>query len=85
MFDVNKIDLLKFNLQERRFPFFEDEELNNLLLKNNGDVDAASYEGLILKAENTGMNVSGVTTKDSASYFKMLASHFVKTNSGVLK
>ena len=51
---------------------------------NNRDVKKASYEGLIIKAETTGLDVSGITTKDSSSYFKMLASKYVQTNSGVL-
>lgn len=81
---MDKLDKLKFNLREFQIPYFTDAELNYLLEKNNGDVERASYEGLILKAENTGLDVSGVSTKDSASYFKMLASNFVQTNSGVL-
>lgn len=75
---------LKFNLREKQVPYFEDSELDALLENNGGDVDKASYEGLILKAETTGLNVSGLTTQDSSSYFKMLASRYVQTNSGVL-
>lgn len=82
---MDKLEQLKFNLRESQVPYFENEELIYLLEKNNNDVKKASYEGLIIKAETTGLNVSGLTTKDSSSYFKMLASKFVKTNSGVLK
>ena len=74
----------KYNLREKQVPYFEDSELDALLENNGGDVDKASYEGLILKAETTGLNVSGLTTQDSSSYFKMLASKYVQTNSGVL-
>lgn len=81
---MDKLEQLKFNLREKQCPYFEEEELQILLDKNNGDIDKASYEGLLLKAENTGLSVSGLTTKDSSSYFKMLASRFVGTNSGVL-
>lgn len=81
---MDKMEQLKFNLREKQIPYFEDPELQALLDKNGGDVRKASYEGLIMKAETTGLNVSGLTTKDSSSYFKMLASHFVSTNSGVL-
>lgn len=81
---MDKLEQLKFNLRESQVPYFENEELMYLLEKNNNDVKKASYEGLIIKAETTGLNVSGLTTKDSSSYFKMLASKFVKTNSGVL-
>lgn len=81
---MDKVEQLKFNLREKQVPYFEEEELILLLEKNNGDLNKASYEGLILKAETTGLSVSGLTTKDSSSYFKMLASNFVSTNTGVL-
>uniref|UniRef100_A0AAU8AYC0 Uncharacterized protein n=1 Tax=Dulem virus 36 TaxID=3145754 RepID=A0AAU8AYC0_9CAUD len=81
MTDLQK---LKFNVREHQVPYFTDEELE-YLLELYGDVEKASYEALILKAENTGLDVSGITTKDSSSYFKMLASHFARTNSGILE
>lgn len=81
---MEKIEILKMNIRERQCPFFTDEELQYYLEKNKNDVDKASYECLVIKAETTGLDVSGLTTKDSSSYFKMLASNFVPTNSGVL-
>lgn len=81
---MDNLEKLKFNLREEQTPYFTDEELLYLLEKNNWNVNRASYEGLILKAETTGLNVSGLTTKDSSSYFKMLASRYIETNSGVL-
>ena len=81
---MDNIEQLKFNLREKQCPYFELLELEALLETNNGDVRKASYEGLIIKAETTGLDVSGITTKDSSSYFKMLASKYVQTNSGVL-
>lgn len=82
---MDNLEKLKFNLREEQVPYFTNEELLYLLEKNKNNVDRASYEGLVMKAETTGLNVSGLTTKDSSSYFKMLASNFVKTNSGVLQ
>lgn len=81
---MDKLAELKINIREKQIPYFEDEELQYYLDKNNGNVRKASYECLIIKAETTGLNVSGLTTKDSSSYFKMLASNFEDTNSGVL-
>ena len=81
---MDKLTELKFNLREKQCPYFDEQDLQFLLEKNNNDVRKATYEGLIIKAEVTGLNVSGLTTQDSSSYFKMLASNFVKTNSGVL-
>lgn len=81
---MDNLERLKFNLREKQCPYFEVEELQALLENNDGDVRKASYEGLLIKAEVTGLTVSGLTTKDSSSYFKMLASKYVTTNSGVL-
>ena len=81
---MDKLEELKFNLREKQCPYFEEKELLILLEKNNNDVKKSSYEGLVLKAETTGLNVSGLTTQDSSKYFKMLASKFCTTNSGVL-
>lgn len=81
---MDNLEQLKFNLREKQCPYFEESELTYLLEKNNNDVSLASYEGLIIKAETTGLQVSGLTTKDSSSYFRMLAANFVPTNSGVL-
>jgi hypothetical protein len=81
---MEKLQELKLNILEERFPLFSDEQLQYYLSKNNNDVKKASYECLIIKAETTGLSVSGLTTADSSSYFKMLASHYVSTNSGVL-
>ncbi len=81
---MDDLEVLKYNLKEKQTPYFSDEELLLLLKMNDGDVRKASYEGLITKAEVTGLSVSGLTTKDSSGYFKMLASKFCDTNSGVL-
>ena len=81
---MDNVEQLKFNLREKQCPYFDDDELISLLEICGNDVRKASYKGLLMKAEVTGLSVSGLTTKDSASYFKMLASEFVKTNSGVL-
>lgn len=81
---MDKLAQLKFNLRESQCPYFDEDELNILLENAGGDVDKASYVGLIMKAETTGLSVSGLTTNDSSSYFKMLASKYVSTNTGVL-
>ena len=81
---MDSLDKLKPNIMEKQYPYFDDEELLQRLELNNGDVDRTSYDCLLIKAETTGLSVSGLTTQDSSSYFKMLASKYVKTNSGVL-
>lgn len=82
---MDVLEQLKFNLREKQCPYFEDEELLQLLSMCGNDVKKASYNGLLMKAEVTGLSVSGLTTKDSSSYFKMLASNYVESNTGVLK
>lgn len=82
---MDMLEQLKFNLREKQCPYFEDEELSQLLSMYDNDVKKASYNGLLMKAEVTGLSVSGLTTKDSSSYFKMLASNYVESNTGVLK
>ena len=62
---MDKLKELKINIREKQIPYFDDEELQYYLDKNNGNVRKASYECLIIKAETTGLNVSGLTTKDS--------------------
>ena len=81
---LDSLKQLKINILEKQYPVFDDEELQYYLDKNNGDVKKASYECLILKAETTGLSVSGLQTNDSSRYFKMLASKYETTNSGVL-
>lgn len=81
---MDALERLKFNLREKQSPYFDDVELMNLLEMCGNDVNKASYKGLLMKAEITGLSVSGLTTKDSSSYFKMLASQFVETNTGTL-
>lgn len=81
---MDSLEALKLNIMEKQYPYFSDEELLQRLELNNGDVRQTSYDCLIIKAESTGLSVSGLTTKDSSSYFKMLASKYVSTNSGVL-
>lgn len=81
---MDSLKQLKINILEKQYPVFDDEELQYYLDKNNGDVKKASYECLILKAETTGLSVSGLQTNDSSRYFKMLASKYETTNSGVL-
>lgn len=82
---MDSLEKLKFNIREKEYPCFSEEELLYILNDEcKGDVKKASYKCLIRKAENTGISVSGLTTKDSSSYFKMLASNFITTNSGLL-
>lgn len=82
---MDKLRVLKMNIRENVMKYFTDEELIYYLEKNNNDVTKASYECLILKAETTGISVSGLQTSDMSSYFRRIASLYAPNNTGVLK
>lgn len=70
---MTPIEELKMLCKERDVPYFTDEELQYYLDKAQGDVETAAYKCLLIKSENTTLNVSGLTTADSSAYFKRLA------------
>ena len=64
-------------------PMFTDEELQSYL-DNSESFELALYELLMLKSENTGLQISGLTIEDTSSYFRRLAQTYRPHNSGVL-
>ena len=80
---VETLDRLKFILRESEMPMFTDAELQNYL-DNSDSFDLALYELLLLKSENTGLQVSGLNIQDTSSYFRRLAQTYRPHNSGVL-
>jgi hypothetical protein len=85
MTDVEKIRYIRKEIREVQAPYFDEDDFLHYLSKNNGDVNATIYEMLILKSEDSTISVSGLTTQDTSSYFKRLASRYKQFNSGVLK
>ena len=79
------IERMKVILRESEIPFFSDEDLQFYLDENNGDVNRALYQCLLLKSENTSLGLSGVNLSDSSSYFRRIAQRYRPNNSGVLK
>ena len=77
------LDRLKFILREAEMPMFTDEELQRYL-DNSDSFELALYELLLLKSENTGLQVSGLNIQDTSSYFRRLAQTYRPHNSGVL-
>ena len=80
---VETLDRLKFILRESEMPMFTDEELQSYL-DNSDSFELALYELLLLKSENTGLQISGLTIQDTSSYFRRLAQTYRPYNSGVL-
>ncbi len=81
MTDIEKI---KIEVREQMSPYFDDNEFQYYLDKNNGNVDATIYEMLIIKSEDSTISVSGLNTQDTSAYFKRLASTYKPFNSGVM-
>lgn len=82
---MSDLDNLKLILREKDVPFFTDEELNFYLGESGGDVRAAAYQCLLIKAEDTTLSISGLSLGDTSKYFRRLAFQYRPHNSGILK
>lgn len=82
---MSNLDDLKIVLREDDVPFFSDKQLEFYLRENKGDFKATAYQCLLIKAENTSIQISGLTAGDSSKYFRRLAAKYRPYNSGVLK
>lgn len=82
MTDISRI--IK-EIREEQAPFFEPDDFQYYLDKNNGNVNATIYEMLIIKSEDSTISVSGLSTQDTSGYFKRLASRYKQFNSGLLE
>lgn len=81
---MTDIEIIKKEIREAQAPYFDDDDFSYYLQKNNGDVNATIYEMLIIKSEDSTISVSGLSTSDTSSYFKRLASRYRKYNSCIL-
>ena len=82
---MSDLSNLKLILREEDIPFFTDEQLEFYLQQNSGDVKATAYQCLLIKAEDTTISVSGLSTSDTSKYFRRLASQYRPFHSGTLK
>lgn len=82
---MNDVERMKIILREDDVPFFSDDKLAFYLEENDGDVNAAIYQCLLVKAENTSLSISGLNAPDTSTYFRRLAVKYRPNNSGVLK
>lgn len=81
---MTDIERIKKEIREAQSPYFEEDDFQYYLDKNNGDVDATIYEMLIIKSEDSTISVSGLSTQDTSTYFKRLASRYKPFNSGIM-
>lgn len=84
---MTSLEILKFNLQERQFPYFNDSELNMLIENNDGNIQKASYQGCVMKAQaDDGINIGPIKTESNREYWLTLAESFksniINGNSG---
>ena len=82
---MDELTELKMILRENDMPFFSDEELEYHLKKNNNDVNATAYRCLLLKAEDTSLQISGFTSADTSKYFRRIAQQYRPNNSCILR
>lgn len=82
---MGSIDRMKKILRESEVPFFADDDLQFYIDENDGDVDAAIYQCLLVKAEDTTLSISGLSTADTSAYFRRLASKYRPSNTGILR
>ena len=79
----NTLNRLKFILREAEMPMFTDEQLQTYL-DSSESFEMALYDLLMLKAENTGVELQGMTVSDTSGYFRRLALTYRPHNSGTL-
>ena len=73
--ELTPLQILKLNLQEKEYPYFEDADLENLLIVNGNSVSKASWRGCLLKAASDDeVKVGPIEQKSSNSdYWNTLA------------
>lgn len=81
---LSLLEKLKIVLREEDCPLFTDEELLFFLEENGNNFNKTAYECLIMKSENTTLNMSGLELGDTSKYFRRLAQKYRTNNSRVL-
>lgn len=78
------VEELKLLIRESDVPYFTNSELQYYIDSENGDIKRAAYKCLIIKSEDTTLQVSGLNTADTSAYYKRLANMYRPSNTGVL-
>lgn len=76
---------IKEILREEDIPYFSDGQIQFYVEENGGIINNAIYQMLLVKSESSEISVSGLSTQDTSSYFKRLASNYKPSNSGILR
>ncbi|MDM8310833.1 hypothetical protein HF846_04045 [Clostridium cadaveris] len=71
------LELLKFNLQEKQYPYFDDVDLITLLESNDNNLLKASWKGCLLKANaDDGVSLSSLKVDSNRDYWLNLAKQY---------
>lgn len=73
---MGDLEKLKFNLQEKQFPYFEDSDLE-FLLEEHKTVNRATYEGCLIKAQDDSVKLGPINTPSNENYWLRRARHFL--------
>lgn len=82
---INQIERMKRLLQEGDYPKFSDDDLQFYIDESDGDVNAAIYQCMLIKAEDSSIVITGLSAADTSAYFRRLAQPFRPNNSGILE
>jgi hypothetical protein len=70
--------------EEAGLSMFSDDDLQFYIDENDGDINKAIYQCLIIKSENGSISITGLSMAETSSYYKRLASTYRPNNSGIL-
>ena len=79
-----EMNRIKNILREDDIAYFNDDQIKFYVEENNGNINNAIYQMLLIKSESSVISVSGLSTQDTSNYFKRLASKYRPNNSGTL-
>ncbi len=83
--DSTTLDHIKRILREDDIPFFSDSDIEAYYTQNNADVNKTIYDCCLAKAEDTTVQISGLSLADTSRYFLRVAQRYRPHNSGTLK
>ena len=82
---MGEIQELKLILREETSHLYTDEEIAYYLNKNNGNINNAAYECLLLKAEDDSIQLpGGLTLANNSEYWLRLAKKYKPNGSRIL-
>jgi hypothetical protein len=84
MTDTQRSDLKRM-VRETEIQFFQDKELDEYFEECGEDLRKTAHKLLIIKAEDSTLSVSGLSSSDTSKYFLRLARMYRPNNSGIQK